>query len=312
MTDRSRQLEYFSKIPTTQEELAKQAVLMCKGLTIEISDARPEPTLLNSLEINDWTEETRGHMAELVELAYEVHNGIVEYFRNLGQQSWLEPKTPDGFDAQKNLQFVLEELHARWLDPEERWQPLNVKQRSVMTSFRSHFMDGVDIDEWQTVETFVEAFLNSGTRASLIDVLIANSLQHLDRHNGRLAVIEAVIALEGMLVVKGSLSKVIVGLNSPSQLDSSLVDKLIEKTGLRLGVKVMLKANAERLGINAEDIDTVLESIEARNGIIHQKRKQVELEKAEEYVWAIRRVIAKLRGKSVLRRPQGKLTIKLH
>src|SRR6185436_7377587 len=140
------------------------------------------------------------------------------------------------------------------LDPEERWQPLNVKQRSVMTSFRSHFMDGVDIDEWQTVETFVEAFLNSGTRASLIDVLIANSLQHLDRHNGRLAVIEAVIALEGMLVVKGSLSKVIVGLNSPSQLDSSLVDKLIEKTGLRLGVKVMLKANAERLGINAEDI----------------------------------------------------------
>lgn len=248
-------------------------------------------------------------MATLVELAYEVHNGIVEYFRNLGQQSWLEQKTPDGFDAEKNIQFVLKELRARWLDSEERWQPLNVRQRSLMMRFRSHFMDGVDIEEWRKVETFVEAFLNSGKRASVIDVLIANSLQHLDRQNGRLAVIEAVIALEGMLVVKGSLSRVIVGLNNPSQLDGSLVDKLIEKTGLRLSVKVMLKANAERLGISAEDIDTVLESIEARNGIIHQKRKQVELEKAKEYVWAIRRVMATLRGKSVLRRPQGEVRV---
>ena len=33
MSDRSRQLEYFSKIPTALEELSKQPALMCKGLT---------------------------------------------------------------------------------------------------------------------------------------------------------------------------------------------------------------------------------------------------------------------------------------
>ena len=121
MTDRSRQLEYFSMIPTTPEKLSKQPALMCKGFTIEIVDARPEPTLLESIATNDWTEATRGHVAELVELAFEIHNGMVEYFRNLGQQSWLESKTPDGFNAQKNLQFVLDELRAQWFHPELGW-----------------------------------------------------------------------------------------------------------------------------------------------------------------------------------------------
>ena len=310
MTDRSRQLEYFKKIPKTPTELSKQPALMCKGLTIELVDVRPEPALLQSIGTNDWTEATRGHVAELVELAFEIHNGIVEYFRNLGQQSWLEPKTPDGVNAQKNLQFVLDELRAQWFHPELGWQRLNVNQRSVMMRSRPHFMDGVDIAEWQEVENFVQAFLNDGKRASVVDVLIANSLQHLARQNGRLAVIEAVIALEAMLVVKGGLSKVLADVNLETQIESKLIDKLVEKTGLRLGVEVLLKANAKRVGIDSNDIDDVLEAIEVRNGVVHQKRKHVDLEKAKNYVFAIRKIIARLRGRNVLRRAQGEIRVK--
>ena len=310
MSDRTRQLEYFSKIPTTQEELLKQPALMCKGLTIEILDTKPEPTLLKSLERNDWTENSRRHVAEFVELAYEVHNGMVEYFRNLGQQCWLEPQTPDGFNAQKNLQFVLDDLRAQWLHPTDGWQKLSVNQRSLMMQFRSHFMDGVDVNEWRKVETFVESFLNDGKKASVVDVLIANSLHHLEQQNGRLAVIEAVIALEAMLVVKGGLSKVIADVNDSSQLDSKLIDKLVERTGLRLGVQVMLRANAERIGIDATDIDTVLESIEVRNGLIHQKRNRIDLEEAKNYVFVIRKVVACLRGRNLFRRAQAELQIK--
>ena len=309
MTDRSRQLEYFSKSPTTPEELSKQPALMCKGFTIEILDVTPEPALLQSIDTNNWTETTRGYVAELVKLAFEIHNGIVEYFRNLGHQSWLESKTPDGVNAQKNIQFVLDELRAQWFHPELGWQRLNLNQRSLMMQFRPHFMDGVDITEWQEVENFVQAFLNDGKRASVIDVLIANSLQHLAQQNGRLAVIEAVIALEGMLVVKGGLSKVLADVNHETQLDSKLIDKLVEKTGLRLGVKVLLKANAKRVGIDDDDIDDALEAIEVRNGVIHQKRNHVDLDKAKNYVFVIRRIIARLRGKNVLRRAQGEIIV---
>lgn len=53
MTDRSRQLEIIGNVPTSAEELRKHPALMCKGLTIEIQDATPEPNLLTALESNE-------------------------------------------------------------------------------------------------------------------------------------------------------------------------------------------------------------------------------------------------------------------
>jgi hypothetical protein len=307
MSDRSKQLENLGNIsiPTDRDELRKQPSLMCKGLTIEIQDASPEQNLLKSLTTKVWTDETRGNMAELVELAYSVSNGIVEYFRNLGQQSWLEPSTPDGFNAQKSLQFVLQELRAKWLDSNNVWQPITVGQKSWMMRHRSLFMDGVDIEEWRRdVGTFVEAFINRGKRAPISDVLIANSLRALDQQNGRLAIVEAVIALEG--AVKDILPQVLSGSRS-IELDTDLIDELIKEAGLRLTVKVILRANADRLQIDGKDIDLVSSAIEVRNVIVHQKQREVELSQAEEYVFAIRKVIARLRGKTVFRRPQATL-----
>jgi hypothetical protein len=290
-------------IPTDSDELRKRSYVGLLGLTLQIEDATPQESLLTSLKTNEWTEQTRQHVADIVELAYRVKNGIVEYFRNLGQQCWLEYSTPDGLNAEKSLQFVLHELRVQWLDPDQKWQALTVGQKPWMMRHRNLFMDGVDAKEWcHDVKDFMNAVLDGGKKAPITDVLIANSLRALDQQNGRLAIVEAVIALEG--VVRDVLPRVLES-STQTELDRELFDQLIMEAGLRLSVKVILKANAKRLKIEAEDIDLILKAIEARNTIVHNKQRDIDINQAEEYVSAIRRVIARVRGKNVFRRAHG-------
>lgn len=310
VSDRSSQLEHVDNrpIPTDSEELRKRFYLGVRGLTLEIEDATPQESLLTSLKTNDWTEQTRQHVADIVQLAYRVKNGIVEYFRNLGQQSWLEYSTPDGLNAEKSLQFVLHELRVQWLDPNQKWQPLTVGQKPWMMRHRNLFMDGVDAKEWcHEVKDFMNALLDGGKKAPITDVLIANSLRALDQQNGRLAIIEAVIALEG--VVRDVLPRVLES-STQTELDRELFDQLIMAAGLRLSVKVILKANVNQLKIEAEDIDLILKAIETRNTIVHNKQRDIDIDQAEEFVSAIQRVIARLRRKNVFRRAHGVLKFK--
>jgi hypothetical protein len=121
------------------------------------------------------------------------------------------------------------------------------------------------------------------------DILIANSLKHLGEGNGRLAVVESVIALEA--AIKQLLPKVIVRLPGAPKIDERDLDRVIEKAGLRTTVEVGFKMIMGSAGLAADDIKLLCDAIETRNSIIHNSRRSVDLELAQSYVNTIHNIM---------------------
>jgi hypothetical protein len=126
----------------------------------------------------------------------------------------------------------------------------------------------------------------------MIDVLISNSLKHWDQNNGRLAVVESVIALESAF--NRFLPRAILRLPGTPQIEESQLNRLIEKAGLRIVTIVGLKMIQVQAGLSAEDIETVGEAVDARNEVVHGSRRAIEISLAKNYVSAIHKVIALL------------------
>jgi hypothetical protein len=145
----------------------------------------------------------------------------------------------------------------------------------------------VDRNRWREVAPFIE----KGGQTSIIDVLISNSLQHLAQANGRLAVIEAVTALDAALT--NVLPRVIPRLPGAPQIKESQLKSLIEKAGLRIVATVGLQMIQTHAALEVEDIQTVDKAIEARNEFVHGgRRRGVDVMEAQKYVNAIRRIVS--------------------
>jgi hypothetical protein len=296
MSDRKRQLGNVSDIPISKEELKRHQMLLCEGLTVEIEDSSPPQRVLQALQDGEWNEETRKDVLKLIGLSFHIHDGIVEYFRNLADQIWLDPFSADP-NSQETVEHSLRLLRAEWLDANGNWSPLTVNQKPFLMTWRGYFGRGVDPNEWRQVEAFVQQFVTVGSRAPIVDVFLANAFRHLEQENGRLAVVEAVIALEASL--KEILPKLITGFADWPEIDEKLVDELIKAAGLSLTVKVILRGASKTLGISDSAIATIQESIAVRNNIVHQKQRVVPTDRAREYLRQIRIVIGQLRRQPV-------------
>jgi len=290
MSDRRKQKGNVSDFPADPEELKNHMTLMCRGLTVEIEDTKPDADVIADLEAKRVTKGTESYALEIVQLGIQIHNGIVEYFRNFANQIWLEPIISNP-NSEKTPQFLVSEFKARWLDSNGEWQPFAavVKGPGIALSFRSNFGRSVDRAEWDQVATFVEKFVETRKRAPLFNVLLANSHQHLDSLDGRLAVMEAVIALESAL--KLLLSKVLPEMPGFPQMNEKTLNGLIQEAGLRFVAKAVLKTIATSVGLNDDDIDTALEAIVTRNRIIHLHALEIDVAQARRYVAAIEKVV---------------------
>ena len=284
LSDREKQLSMLDDIPEDPKEIERIITLYCKGLTMEIEVADVDPEIIEALEASQPTEKTEYFGREIFNLVIEIHSMIVSYFRNIMKQYWIEFLTlnPD------NYQSFLDEWNTVWLGSNSKWQRFFVVRKQVL-SFTSYIhKNGVDRDTWGQISTFIE----KGGRAPMRDVLIANSHQHLSQNNGRLAVVEAVTALESF--IKQFLSKVILRLPGAPQIEEKQLDRLIQKTGLRLVTEVGLKMIMASADLRSEDIKIAAKAVEARNEILHGPRKGLEISLAQEYISAIERVIEKL------------------
>jgi hypothetical protein len=289
LSHRKKQLDNVSDIPTDPEELKHYVTLYCSSLTVEIEATEVDLDIVNALEAGQPAENTEGLAREIFDVVLEVHNGLVSYFRNMAKEYWLEPLAPD---PRNYRQFIQHRWRLSWLDSRGEWRPFPFT-KEVTGYLTAQLQErGVDRDKWTEVAPFIER----GARAPMRHVLIANSLQHLSQRNGRLAVVEAVIALESAL--KQLLPGVILDLLGIPQTDAmrldEALDSLIHKAGLwpvtELGVEMIWT----KAGPTREDIDTVRDAINVRHQVVHDPRREVSTSDAHEYVFAVRRLIAAL------------------
>jgi len=282
--DRRTQLAHVSEVPSDPEKLKSWKTLYCSALTFDIEVEKPDPDVVSALEANQPTDRTEQFGAEIFEVVVWAHEGVVHYFRNILKQHWLQPLRLDP----RNYQSFLDKCSAVWLDSSGKWRRFRVVRENVQHITVTVPQGGATREMWADVSRFVE----QNKRAPMRDVLIANSLQHLQEENGRLAVVEAVAALESG--VEELLSAVIRSLPGAPEIQQELLDKLIERAGLRIATEVGLKAIQTSADIEDQDIELILDAINARNNVLHGQQRMLAIAQARTYVSAIRRVLEAL------------------
>jgi hypothetical protein len=306
MSDRRTQSANVSDIPDSPEELSRYIELFCKELTMEVEVAEVDPEVLIALEAGQVTEKTEEFGREFCEVVISVYNGLIDYFRNIGREYWLEPITVSPY-SWRSPQGRFNGWRAEWLDSGGKWRRLLVGRDE---DFRSVSLAGerdyIDQDRWREVASFIEA----GKRAPMTTVLIANSLRHLAQDNDRLSVVEAVTAVEAyintylpalLLRLPGAAGKLADQIRKEQELpDGSVVEerhikKHLETKGLRGTVDEVFTVIMAEAGLSADDVRAVREAINERNLVLHSSKRRVGIVEAKRYVSAIDRVLTTFR-----------------
>ena len=291
LSNREKQLLPSWDFPKDPEQL-KRYVLDVRGLTMEIEVTEVDSDVVDALQAGQQTKNIEKFAQEIYDIVLEIYNRLVYYFRDIIKQHWVKPLSVDPHDYQS----FLAECDTVWLDSNGKWRRFLVEPEIIYRTSDVR-KNGVNRDMWNQIAHFIE----QGKSAKMPDVLIANSLQHLSQQNGRLAVVEAVIALEA--AVKQLLPTVIHRIiNTPPfeekqpTISKEQLDKLIQKVGLRLATETGLEMIKASVGLKAEDIKTITKAVDTRNNIMHNTQRKVEVSLARRYVLTIRRVIEGIQG----------------
>ena len=301
LSDRNKQLSDLDKgnLPTDPEQLRKQMTLHCNSLSLKIQFFDIDPEICNALEEGKSTEKILALKKEIYDIVLVIHNRIIDYFRNVKKQYWLEPLDLD----HRNYQSFLDQCDVVWLNSNSEWRsfPRDNKQEVYFNLYMPDEEQGVNEKDWRQLSSFI----TQTKPAKMRDVLLANSYKHLAQNNGRLAVIEAVIAFESAL--KQLLPKVIVCIPGAPEITEKEIDKVLEKAGLRAITEVVLKIIMVPVGLNNDDIETAIKAVEARNPIIHNAQRTIEITKARQYVHTIQKIIEIFEGLATQKRNLKKI-----
>ena len=201
-----------------------------------------------------------------------VYTRVVDLLRNQFGQYWLSPTLPRDNKAWNN---------AEWLDSDGEWKPVFPPTIYLESRIRKPGMSKGDWDEFGNL-------LKHNSRSDMMWTMIANARVYLEIDNGRMAVVEAVAALEAAL--KQLIPKLLSRSVSPP-LPEKLIDRVIEKTGLRLTAEILFKHLEEKYQLVPESCKQCLSAIDTRNTIIHQKQRHVDVSKAWTMVEAIAEIV---------------------
>jgi hypothetical protein len=227
LSDPEKQLEML-QVPET---ITNEMHLPCKGLTVELADYNPPASILQALEQGNYNEFTEAYGKELYELVVTIHNRIVDYFGNQQRQYWLSSirSDPEMFDSH------LSTMEARWQDSVGEWRKLRVTGRAVLSFKLSILGNGLSVDQIETLSNFLE----NKRQLPIWDVLLANAQRHLSEEEGRIAIVEAVAALEA--AIKRLLPKLILSRLGTREIEEKHLEKFIQGAGLRSTAEVLLK-----------------------------------------------------------------------
>jgi hypothetical protein len=306
MSDRKTQSANVSDIPSSPEDLAQYVELFCKELTMELEIMEIDAEVLADLQGDRITDKTEEFGRALSQVIIGVYNNLIDYFRNIAREYWLQPLTLSPYSS-RSPQGYFNRWQAMWLDEKGAWRRLligkYVNQGSTSVAGED---DYVNKDKWLEIASFIEG----GKQAPMIAVLLANSLQHLDQLNGRLAIVEAVAAIDAyvnfflptlLLRLPEAAKKLTKEIREAQELPDSTtigkghVEKFIEAKGLRRTVDEVFKIIRTEVGLLTEDVKNVRDAIAERNQVLHFSKRGVEISKARGYFSAIDRVLKTFR-----------------
>ena len=265
-------------------EIRKLGNIHCDSLTMEIEVVDCDPEIIEALDVNSPNKKTEEFGKIISNLILDTQNRIIDYFRNIMKQAFLDQVNIDT----RHYQGFLHRRNTRFLNSKGEWQELrpaiNPHQRIDIIIYKN----AVDKDKWIELSEFV---LN-GRKSKMIDILIANSIRYRSEKNGRMAVVEAVTALEA--AIEHLLPRAIMNAMEIPNVTEKELNNFIEKAGLRQTASFLFKILQNVLGINEEDLEQLNKAVDTRNNVIHNQQREVPVETATKYVNVIKSVIEKM------------------
>jgi len=269
ITDRSSQMEVIGDL-----DISKELYFPGNSLVITFQSEWSQD-LVGLMRGDSKNEEVTKFFKDVESIIDNVYTRVIDLLRNQFGQYWLSPTLPRDNKAWND---------AEWLDSDGEWKPVFPPTIYLVSRIRKQ---GMSKGEWEEFGNL----LKHNSRSDMMWTMIANARVYLEIDNGRMAVVEAVAALEAAL--KQLLPKLLSRLVSP-HLPEKSIDKAIEKMGLRLTTEILFEYMEEKHQLGPENCKQCLSAIEIRNTIIHQKQRHVDVSKAGTMVEAIAEIVVSL------------------
>jgi hypothetical protein len=209
---------------------------------------------------------------EIKSIFSDLYYRFIDIIRNHFHHYWLDTTLLKDDNIWNNV---------LWLDEDNNWKPVFPKIIHLVSEIHTF---GLSETDWQELGNR----LQERKRTDMIETMIVNAITYLKTDNTRMAIVEAVTALEATF--KQKLPKILSNIVSPP-LSDDLMDKTIENMGLRLTSKLLFEHLNNRMNFNPDDCELVIDAIEVRNTIIHKKRASVDKKKASDMVTAISKIV---------------------
>jgi hypothetical protein len=204
-----------------------------------------------------------------------IYTKVTDLLRNYFGQYWISPTLPRDNKAWND---------AKWLDSDGKWKPVFRPTIYLESRIRKHGISKEDWDEFGDL-------LKHNCCSDMIQTMVANARAYLEIDNGRMAVVEVVTALEATL--KQILPKLLSRSVSPP-IPEKLIDRAIEKMGLRLTAQILFEHMKEKYQLDPENCKQCLSAIAEKNEIIHQKRRHIDISEAMQRVEAVAAIVSSL------------------
>lgn len=232
---------------------------------------------LNEIKNND--EELKKQAQVLGETVYttciNILNKIINYFRHIKNQYWLEEIYEDkdriySFNVDVNAEATTNDINTNdWF----RWSPFHTDVIKVLVPDEEVY---ITKDDWEKVKEFV----NSGKRINFALELVSKAkvLKSIGYVNN--AIVDSVIALEIAFNAFGKQPnrEMLISLGLNLEIDSSL-ENSFSHLGFSTSVKYLLPIILPNDLIDKLALGNVNELINIRHNIIHAGQKRVKYEK---------------------------------
>jgi len=264
------------QILKSQKKIKEQMNIYVKSLKLEIRTFIT-PQLYHELGNQEYNNNTLKFLKKISDQSIDLYDNIFNYLRNIKKQTWLKKIYFD----RKNFQQFLLQSNAVWIYKNNR-QRLSLKEQrtELVIDLDDSFFTGekyVSKNDWDNLSVF----LKENNKIKSEDFFIANSLEHLESKNYRIAIIEIVIALEHF--IKNNKCK-----NIESFLQNEefiyLKKLFIKKQEFSIPMEIMLYKLNKKLVKKDISPDMILEIIKIRNEIMHNGSKVIEKYKSKKLV----------------------------
>ena len=260
----------------SQKEVKKQFNIFVNNLKFELKKSISDE-LYSNLGNNIKNVETENFLKEVMKISVEVYYSIFDFLRNILKQTWIKKKH---FKIINYQDFFLK-TNAIWTF-DDKLQRLYLENQTthIDINLSESFFTGekyVSKKKWKELGDFI---INN-KKAKTEDLFLANSFEHLDLFNSRLALIESVIALEHFL--KKDKSKVLKRYFSKEEL--KIISKLFKKKGqFSVPTEIILLKLNNKLKKQKISSKFILDAIDKRNQIMHNGTKNIDVSESRKLV----------------------------